>query len=108
MAFKKMPTAQERAEAFEREVAAAVPFSVSNEREARALFREIHKEGGWRDRDARTEASRRHLEANPDDHHVAAGLLVGQTCVLDTADLAVREALELLDRSTTPMGSAPR
>jgi hypothetical protein len=108
MAFKKMPTAEERAEAFEREVASAIPYSVSNEREARDLFRQIHKEGGWRERDARTEASRRHLEANPEDHHVAAGLLVGRTCVLDTADLAVREALELLGRSTIPIGSAPR
>lgn len=108
MAFKKMPSAVERAEAFERAVAAATPYSVSNEQEARDLFRQIHKEGGWRERDARTEASRRHLEANPEDSHVAAGLLVGRTCVLDTADLIVREVLELLERSNVPMGCAPR
>lgn len=108
MAFKKMPSAQERAEAFEREVAAATPYSVSNEQEARALFRQIHKEGGWREREARTEASRRHLDANPGDHRVAAGLLVGRTCVLDTVDIAVREAMELLEVSTSPIGSVPR
>jgi hypothetical protein len=108
MAFRKMPSAEERAEAFEREVAAAMPYSISNEQEARALFRQIHKEGGWREREARTEASRRHLEANPDDRHVAAGLIVGRTCVLETADLAVREAMDLLERSTASVGFGPR
>jgi hypothetical protein len=108
MAFKKMPSAQERAEAFEREVAAATPYSVSNEQEARALFRQIHKEGGWREREARTEASRKHLDANPGDHRVAAGLLVGRTCVLDTVDLAVRDAMDLLERSAERFGYAPR
>lgn len=104
MAFRKMPSTEERAQAFEREVAAATPYSVSNEEEARARFRQIHKEGGWREREARTEASRRHLEANPDDRHVAAGLIVGRTCVLRTADLAVREAMDLLERSTASLG----
>lgn len=108
MAFKRMPSAEERAEAFEREVEAATPYSVSNEQEARALFRQIHKEGGWREREARTEASRRHLEANPDDRHVAAGLVVGRTCVLETADLAVREAMELLERSIVSTRFGPR
>lgn len=108
MAFRKMPSAEERAQAFEREVAAATPYSISNEEEARALFRQIHKEGGWREREARTEASRRHLEANPDDRHVAAGLIVGRTCVLETADLAVREAMDLLERSTSSLGFSPR
>jgi len=107
MAFRKMPSAEEKAEAFEREVPAATPYSVSNEQEARALFRQIHKEGGC-EREARTEASRRHLDANPDDRHVAAGLIVGRTCVLETADLMVREAMELLERSAAPVGFGPR
>lgn len=108
MAFRKMPTPEERAEALEREVAAATPYSVSNEQEARALFRQIHKEGGWRERDARSEATRRHLAANPDDAHAAAGLVVGRSCVLDTAEPTVRDAMDLLDRSTATAGHAPR
>ncbi len=108
MAFKRMPTAEEKAEAFEREVAGATPYSVSSEQEARALFRQIHKEGGWRERDARTEASRRHLDANPGDVQVVAGLCIGRTSVLDAADLAVRQAMELLEPSAASIGCTPR